>query len=103
MAQKMRIFKKERSVKKDGKKIDGSYYWASVSDTDKNGEWISANIFVRMSKSAAKDFKSIAEETKNPDVTSAWVDVVDSWLKAVPGKDGANMVLFVNEIEPLDD
>lgn len=103
MAQKMRIFRKDRQIKKDGKKMDASYYWASVSDTDKNGEWISANIFVRMSKDAAKAFKFIAEETKNPDVTSAWVNVTECWLKAVPGKDGANIVLFVNDIEPLND
>lgn len=102
MAQKMRIFKKVAFTKANGKVQDRSYYWASVSDTDKNGEWISATVFVRMSKDAAKVFKAVCEETKNEDVMSAWVNVTDSWLKAVPGKDGNRVVLFINDIEPIE-
>lgn len=101
MAQKMRIFKKTAFAKVNGKTTDKSYYWVSISDTDKNGEWISATIFARLSKDAIKVFKFVQEDTKNEDVTSAWVNVTDFWLKAVPGKDGTRVILFVNDMEPM--
>lgn len=98
--QSMRIFKKTETKKKaKGKTAENVYYWASISDKDKHGEWISANVFVRMSKAAAELFDEIAEETKNPAVSSAFVKVTDAWLKAVPGNDHNNIVLFVNEFE----
>ncbi len=101
MTQSLRIFKKTESKKdkKSKKTTETSYYWASISDKDQHGDWLTANVFVRMSKSAADAFEELAEETKNPNVTSAYVEVTDSWLKAVPGKDHNNIVLFVNEIK----
>lgn len=110
MAQNMRIFKRTETKKtKKSKDNDfkgvktNTYYWASISDKDKHGEWISANVMVRMSKDAAELFDDIAEETKNPEVTSAFVRVQDCWLKAVPGKDHNNIVLFVNDFDELGD
>lgn len=104
MAQNMRIFKKTESRKnKKTKKTETSlYYWASISDKNKQGEWISANIMVRMSKNAADDFEDVAEETKNPNVSSAFVRVQDAWLKAVPGNEHNNVVLFVNDFDAID-
>lgn len=102
MTQDMRIFRKTKTAKKKGKTVETAYYWASVSDKDKNGEWVSANIFARMSKKAIETFDDICEETKNPDVASAYVTVTDAWLKAVPGKDHPNMVLFINEMSEVE-
>ncbi len=109
MAQNLRIFKKceAKKVKKskdnDFKGIKNNvYFWASISDKDKHGEWISATIMVRMSKAAAELFDEVAEETRNPEVTSAFVRLQDSWLKAVPGNERNNVVLFVNDFDPID-
>ena len=109
MVQNVRIFKKSETKKtkksKDndfkGVKTD-VYYWASVSDKDKHGEWISANIMVRMSKKAAEYFEEVSETTKNPNVTTVYARVQDSWLKAVPGKEHNNIVLFVNDFDAID-
>lgn len=109
MAQNMRIFKRAET-KKAKKSKDNQYkgvktnvyYWASISDKDQHGEWLTANIMVRMSKAAAELFEEVSEETKNPEVTSAFVRVQDCWLKAVPGKDHNNVVLFVNDFDPID-
>ncbi len=102
MTQDIRIFRKTKPVKKNGKKTETAYYWASVSDKDNEGNWISANIFARLSKQAQAKFEKICEETKNETVDTAYVTVIDAWLKAVPGKDHPNMVLFINVIAPAE-
>lgn len=109
MAQNVRIFKRsevKRAKKSKANSFKGvqtnCYYWASVSDKDQNGDWISANIMVRMSKKAAELFEEVSETTKNPDVTTVYARLQDSWLKAVPGKEHNNVLLFINDFDPID-
>lgn len=100
MAQAMSIFKKQGD--------EYSRYWANISilpsdegSKKKKKSYESATISVSMSKKAAKAFDRIAEETKNDDVTYAFVRVTDCWLKGVKGKDENFVILFVNELSEV--
>lgn len=81
---------------------DKTYYWLSVTSKDKDDKSIQANIFVRMSKDAAVYFEKISETTKTKGIYSAYVEVTDGWLKAVPGKEHNNVVLFVNDLKKVE-
>ena len=97
MKQYMRIFRK---------KLDDDKYrfWASISteSSDKEGDYITANIPVNMSKEAREVFDSCSVKAKTKGIRHARLEVLDSWLKAVVfGKDEV-VVLFVNKAAPAE-
>lgn len=99
---KVRLFKKnEQGTKKNPK--GRTYYWVSVSDKDQDDEWISATMFARVSNKAAKLFDSISETTSNDEIRSAYIEVTDAWLKAVPGKEHNTVILFINNLKDAED
>lgn len=99
---RVRLFRKtEEGTKKNPK--GRTYYWVSVSDQDDDGEWFSASLFARLSSNAARIFDSIAETTSNKEVSTAWVEISDAWLKAVPGKDHNTVILFINKLTDGED
>ena len=78
------------------KKDCGGYsrYWASVSteiyDAKKGkgtGDYVRANISVRLSKDANEVFEEIAEKTANKKITMGRFEVVKSLFEAVQPKD----------------
>lgn len=82
----------------------GVRYWASIS-TEKQSknkkakkQYVNASISATLSEDAKRIFKKNAEETKNEDVQMLRVEVKEFWLKAVEGRDGDFVVLFVNKI-----
>lgn len=98
---KVRLFKKtEKGTKKNPK--GRSYYWVSVSDQNKDDEWISATMFARLSNKAATLFDSISETTSNDDIRTAYIEVLDGWLKAVEGKEHNTVILFINNLKDAD-
>lgn len=80
-------------------------YWASVS-TEKTkegkgtGEYITANISVRMSKDARDAFSGSAEKSKTKGIRHCR-GKADGWLKAVEGKEGGFVVWFIDSFEPV--
>ena len=97
MKQYMRIFRKKLD--------DDKYrYWASISteSSDKEGDYITANIPVNMSKEAREVFDACSVKAKTKGIRHARLEVLDSWLKAaVFGKDEV-VVLFVNKAAPAE-
>lgn len=93
---KLAVYRKES-------KADHPYYWVSVSGRDKEDETIYGNFFARLSKKASETFEAYAEETSNPRICRMYAMITDHWLKAVPGKDHNQVVLFVNDLEPSED
>lgn len=102
-SQNARIFRRTETTKKKGKAETRTYYWASFSDKDKDGEFFSATIFVRMSNDAKDRFDENCEDTSNPDVKMLYCKVTDAWLKATPGKEYNTVVWFVNRFQPIVD
>lgn len=102
-SQNARIFKRTENVKKKGKTEEHTYYWASFSDKDKNDEYFSATIFVRLSNSAKEVFDENSEATKSDGITMLYAKITDAWLKPVPGKDHNTVVWFVNKLTPIED
>lgn len=99
---KVRLFKKtEKGSKKNPK--GRSYYWVSVSDKNDDDEWISATMFARISNKASEIFDAISETTSNDEIRSAWVEVQDGWLKAVPGKEHNTVILFINKLTDAEE
>lgn len=100
--QYMRIF---------GKKTDDYVrYWASISTAKvdeknkKTGEYMRANLSVRLSETAEDVFKEYAEKTKTKGIKQLNVKMTDGWLKAWEPKDGDPFVyIFINKMEPADD
>lgn len=102
-SQNARIFRRTEKVKKKGKTEERTYYWASFSDKDKNGEYFSATIFVRLSNSAKDVFEEECEDTQNDTIKMLYARVTDAWLKPVPGKDNNAVVWFINRMTPYED
>lgn len=102
-SQNTRIFQRTENVKKKGKTETRTYYWASFSDKDKDGEYFSATIFVRFSNQAKDTFKENCTETSNDEVKMCRCKVTDAWLKPVPGKDHNTVVWFINKMDVIDD
>lgn len=102
-SQNARIFQRTENVKKKGKTETRTYYWASFSDKDKNDEYFSATIFVRMSKVAKAVFDENATETQNDSIKMVYAKVTDAWLKAVPGKEHNTVVWFINKMDIIED
>lgn len=81
-------------------------FWASIStektkDGKGTGEYITANVSVRMSKEAKEAFTAAAEKSKTKGIKHCR-GKADGWLKAVEGKDdkGNFIVWFIDEFEP---
>lgn len=91
MAQVLSIFSK--TVK------DKTRYWASVNGENEDGDRINASILVRLSKRAKNVFENGAIPTKNKQIEGNAFIVKEAWLKAVPGKEQNNVILFVNKME----
>lgn len=102
-SQNARIFQRTENVKKKGKAEQRTYYWASFSDKDKNEEYFSATIFVRLSNKAKDTFNENCTETSNDEVKMVYAKVTDAWLKPVPGKEHNTVVWFVNRMEPIEE
>lgn len=100
--QYMRIFSK--------KEDDYVRYWASVStekvdkDNKPTGEYMRANISVRLSAAALKVFDDNKIKTKTKGIKNLNVKMTDGWLKAYEPKEGQPFVyLFINTIEVIDE
>lgn len=102
-SQNARIFKRTETVKKKGKSEERTYYWASFSDKDKNDEYFSATIFVRMSNAAKEVFDDNAVDTKNSGIKMVYAKITDAWLKPVPGKEHNTIVWFINKMDIIDE
>ena len=97
MKQYMRIFRK---------KLDDDKYrfWASISteSSDKEGDYVTANIPVNMSKEAREVFDSCSSKAKTKGIRHARLEVLDSWLKAALFGKEEVVVLFVNKCAPAE-
>ena len=97
LKQYMRIFRK---------KLDNDKYrfWASISteSSDKEGDYITANIPVNMSKEAREVFDSCSRKAKTKGIRHARLEVLDSWLKAALFGKEEVVVLFVNKAAPAE-
>lgn len=83
-----------------GKKVDEKLrVWGSLSKRTEDGELISCNFNLVMSKIAKEKFRTIAKETKNAEVRMAYVSVTDGWLTVIPYEDGPEPALFINDLE----
>ena len=88
-------------------------YWASISTKiekeDKDPEYVSAPIGVRLSKDAEKVFKKNSEKTKTKGTRMCLMRSSDFWLKAIkaknPKEDKPNtfVVLFINQAEFVEE
>lgn len=99
MSQFVTLFAKETKF--------GLRYWASISTkTQEEGKkkptYVSANISCNLSDDAKKIFKKNAVETSNDEVTMLRAELTDFWLKAIEGKDGEFVILFINRIKPAE-
>lgn len=81
---------------------DAKRYWFSVGTKNTEGEYISAAITVRISNEAKEALKGKWIETKTKNIRKVRVEITDSWLSAVEGKDNNFVVLFVNKCNVLE-
>lgn len=88
---------------------DGKYrFWVSVGtpDTDetgkKTGKYANASMPCYLSAKAFETFEAKAQETSNPEIYGAKMNVKSYWLKAVHGQDADYIALFINELEALE-
>lgn len=82
-----------------GKKMDDKLrVWGSLSKRTEEGELVSCNLDLVLSKIAREKFKSIAKETRNPEIRMAYVSVTDGWLTVIPYEEPAP-ALFINDLE----
>lgn len=97
---------------KEGKDDEYPRWWVNISEReyDRYGKAtdnrITASMSCRLSKKAAEAFAELAVESeKNPEISSAWVEITDMWLKPVQARgDRENFViLFVNDLEAGDE
>lgn len=97
MKQYLRIFRKKLDAEK-------YRYWASISteSSNKEGDYITANIPVNMSKEARDTFEGCAKKAKTKGIKHARLEVTDCWLKAAVFGDDEVVVLFVNKCIPAD-
>lgn len=86
-------------------------YWASIStklptDEGKDPEYVSANITVRLSRAAEKEFKDNSVKTKSKGVRMCNIKSENFWLKAVKPKDKdvkPFVILFIDDAEAVEE
>lgn len=80
-------------------------YWASISteiskDGKGTGDYITANISVRLSKEAKEAYNAAAVKSKTKGIKHCR-GKADGWLKAVAGKESNFVVWFIDDFEPV--
>lgn len=75
---------------------DKKRYWASISTKTEDG-YVSASIPCTLSTEAKAFMKEHAKRTTNETVRQCPCEVTDFWLKAVQGKEGNFLIMFVNK------